>query len=72
MRIILNILAVILVLAGIVWFLQGMNVLMGSVMTGQTQWTIIGVVAFLAGIALFVFSNRKKASTPESGTGNPG
>ncbi len=66
MRIFLNILAVLLVLVGVVWFLQGMNVLLGSVMTGQAQWTVIGIIAFLVGIALFVFSNRKKASTPES------
>ncbi len=71
MRIILNILAVVLVLVGIVWFLQGTNVILGSVMTGQSQWTVIGIIAFVVGIALFVFSNRRKASPPESGSRNP-
>jgi hypothetical protein len=66
MRIILNILAVILILVGVVWFLQGMNVLLGSVMTGQPQWSAFGIIAFMAGIALLFFSNRRKSSPPES------
>ncbi len=66
MRIFLNILAVILVLVGIAWFLQGENVLLGSVMTGQTQWTVIGIIAFVAGIALLLFANRRRRIPPES------
>jgi membrane-bound ClpP family serine protease len=66
MRIILNILAVILLLVGVVWFLQGMNVLLGSVMTGQPQWAVFGIIAFVVGIALLFFSNRRKSSPPES------
>ncbi len=66
MRIFLNILAVLLVLVGVVWFLQGMNVLLGTVMTGQTQWTVIGIIAFVAGIALLIFSNRRRATPPGS------
>ncbi len=66
MRIILNILAVLLLLVGIVWFLQGINVMLGSVMTGQSQWAIIGVVAFIAGIILFIFSNRRRSSHSQS------
>jgi uncharacterized membrane protein YeaQ/YmgE (transglycosylase-associated protein family) len=38
------ILGVILGLIGAVWLLQGLNLLQGSVMTGQTQWAIIGAV----------------------------
>jgi hypothetical protein len=37
MKIILNIIAVLLILAIGVWFLQGINVLPGSFMTGQIQ-----------------------------------
>jgi LPXTG-motif cell wall-anchored protein len=66
MRIFLNILAVLLLLVGVVWFLQGINVLLGSVMTGQSQWAIIGGIAFLAGIALLILSNRRKSSPPQS------
>ncbi len=37
MRITLNIVAILLVLAGATWFLQGINVLPGSFMTGQIR-----------------------------------
>ena len=42
MKIVLNVIGVLLILPGIVWFLQGVNVLPGSFMTGQTQWAIYG------------------------------
>ena len=64
MRIFLNILAVLLLLVGIVWFLQGINIIGGSVMTGQSQWAIIGVIAVVAGIALGVIANRKNILPP--------
>jgi hypothetical protein len=64
MRIFLNVIAVILLLVGGVWFLQGINVIPGSFMTGQSQWAIYGSIAFVAGIGLLVFANRKKASSP--------
>jgi len=42
MRIGLNIVGVILVILRGIWFLQGINVLPGSFMTGQTRWAVIG------------------------------
>ena len=60
MRIVLDIVAVLLILAGGVWFLQGINVLPGSIMSGQTQWAIYGGIAVVAGIVLLVFANRTK------------
>jgi cytochrome c biogenesis factor len=62
MRIIVSILAVLLMLVGVVWVLQGIGVIGGSVMTGQSQWTIIGGVSFIVGVGLLVFANRKKSS----------
>ncbi len=59
MRIVLNVIAVLLFLAGGVWFLQGMNVLGGSVMSGQMPWVVIGAIAALAGIGLFAYANRR-------------
>ena len=58
MRITLNIVASLLVLAGAVWFLQGINVLPGSFMTGQIQWAVYGGLAIAAGIALLFLANR--------------
>jgi hypothetical protein len=60
MRIALNIVGVILVFFGGVWFLQGINVLPGSFMTGQMKWAIYGGIAFVAGIVVFVWANRKR------------
>jgi len=66
MRIFLNIIAVVLILFGAGWFLQGIGVLGGSMMTGQIQWAIYGGIAFLAGIGLLVFANRKKPSSSKT------
>ena len=64
MRIILSVIGVLLILMGGVWFLQGINILPGSYMSGQTQWSIYGGIALLVGIGLLVFANRRKASPP--------
>ena len=58
MRITLNIVASLLVLAGMIWFLQGINVLPGSFMTGQIRWAVYGGIAVAAGVALLVSANR--------------
>jgi hypothetical protein len=63
MRIFLNIIGVLLTLMGVGWFLQGINVLPGSFMTGQIQWAIYGGLAAAVGIALLVFANRQKGSS---------
>ena len=60
MRITLNIIASLLVLAGAIWFLQGINVLPGSFMTGQTRWAVYGGIAFAVGIALLLRANRPR------------
>ena len=65
MRIVLSIMGVLLMLAGGVWFLQGINVLPGSLMTGQIQWAIYGGLAIVIGIGLLVFANRR-ASLPRN------
>ena len=64
MKIALNIIGVLLILVGAGWFLQGINVLPGSLMSGQTQWVVIGGLAFLIGIGALVFANRRSASKP--------
>lgn len=61
MKIALDVLGVLLVLVGGVWFLQGMNVLRGNVMSGHMQWVVIGAIAAVIGIGLLVFANRRVA-----------
>jgi hypothetical protein len=60
MRILLNIVGALLLFFGVVWFLQGINILPGSFMTGDKQWAINGGIAAVAGVALLVFANRRK------------
>jgi hypothetical protein len=59
-KVILKIFAVLLMLGGGIWFLQGINVLPGSFMTGDPQWAINGGIAVLVGAGLFWFASRKK------------
>jgi len=60
MKIVFNIVGALLVFVGSVWFLQGINVLPGSFMTGQTRWAVRGGIAAIAGIVVLVWANRKK------------
>jgi len=60
MRIALNIVASLMVLVGVIWFLQGINVLPGSFMTGQIRWAVYGGIAFAVGIALLLLANRPR------------
>jgi hypothetical protein len=55
------ILAVLLLLVGGTFALQGFNLLPGSYMTGRPEWAIIGSLMVLAALALFVASLRRKA-----------
>ena len=57
-RILLNVLGVLCLLVGCVWLLQGINVLPGSFMTGQTKWAIYGGLLLVAGVGLLFVANR--------------
>jgi hypothetical protein len=55
MRIALNVVGLVLMVVGAIWFFQGINVLPGSFMTGQTRWAVYGGIAFIiGGISLFI------------------
>jgi len=56
----LNIFAVMLILAGGIFFLQGINILPGSTMTGDPQWAVNGGIFIVAGIGLLLWANRRK------------
>ena len=45
-------------LIGIVWVLQGLNILPGSFMTGQIIWAVYGLPLALAGAGLVWWVNR--------------
>ena len=59
-RILLAIVGALLIIAGVVWTLQGLGYLKGSVMTGVTVWALIGPVVTIAGLALTVTGLRSR------------
>jgi len=61
MRIVLNLAGGLCLLIGCVWVLQGVNVLPGSFMTGQTKWAVYGAILLLIGIGLLIRANRRRA-----------
>jgi uncharacterized membrane protein HdeD (DUF308 family) len=60
MRIVMNVVGVLCLLMGCVWILQGINILPGSFMTGQTKWAIYGCLVAIVGIVLLVSANRRR------------
>ena len=60
MRVALNVLGILCLLAGCVWLLQGINILPGSFMTGQTKWAIYGALMAVVGIALLISGRRRR------------
>jgi len=59
MRLVIKIVATLLILIGVIWFLQGMNVLPGSVMTGDQKRAVIGGACMMAGIAAWLYASRR-------------
>jgi hypothetical protein len=53
---------------GLVWMLQGLNVLGGSVMSGSPVWAIIGPIVLLIGLAVLIVgilnARRRRRGTP--------
>jgi len=64
MKIALNVVGFLLAAAGLVWALQGANVLPGSFMTGSTFWLVVGIICLLAGGGLLFVANRKLQTPP--------
>jgi LPXTG-motif cell wall-anchored protein len=62
MKIVWSIIGIVLILAGGVWFMQGVDVLPGSLMSGHIQWAIVGGLAILLGAGLLLYVNRREAS----------
>jgi hypothetical protein len=60
MRIVLKIVGVLFVVLGGIWFLQGINVLPGSFMTGQIRWAVYGGITVAIGVILLVTAARKR------------
>ena len=59
MKIVLSVAGVLMMLLGTIWFLQGVNILPGSFMTGQPRWAVYGAVAVVLGFLCLVRANRR-------------
>jgi len=64
MRWILVGVGIVLILLGALWTLQGVGILGGSLMSGQTFWAIVGVIVLIVGIGLCALGGRRRPSTP--------
>lgn len=60
MKIFWNIIGILLILAGGVWFLQGIDVLGGSAMSGHPQWAVYGGLGILIGAGLLLYVDRRR------------
>ena len=60
MRLSFNVVGVLCLVVGCIWFLQGINILPGSFMTGQTKWAVYGAIVFVVGIVLLIKANRRR------------
>ena len=56
---------VLLCLTGVVWILQGFNVLPGSFMTGQMMWAYIGIAVSMIGSVMIWIAVRGGSSERE-------
>jgi hypothetical protein len=64
MRTIMRYGGILIALVGGIFFLQGINVLPGSVMTGDPFWAVVGAIMLVAAAALIYFSTRSKPVNP--------
>ena len=60
MKIVFNILGALMVVMGSVWFLQGINILPGSFMTGQIKWAVYGACLAVGGVLVLMRANRRR------------
>jgi hypothetical protein len=56
------VLGVVLVVLGLVWVLQGLDVVTGSFMSGQKLWFAIGLLLALGGVASLYSGWRRLAT----------
>ncbi|WP_332689064.1 hypothetical protein [Devosia sp.] len=62
LRTVLNIAAVVAVVAGIRWVLVGANIIAGSAMSGMGQWLAIGIGCTAIGLVLGWWANFRRAA----------
>ncbi|HEX4840810.1 MAG TPA: hypothetical protein VFV60_01465 [bacterium] len=62
MRIVGVVVGLLLIVVGVIWFLQGINVLPGSFMSGRSGYAVLGVVATIVGLVILLRSAHRRPS----------
>lgn len=60
MKVLWIVLGIIAVLLGAVWTLQGLDILGGSAMSGETTWAIVGPVVVALGLLSLLYGMRRR------------
>ena len=60
-KIVLLIVAGVLIVVGAIWALQGLGVLGGSAMSGNSMWAVIGPILVVVGIVVGLVALRRGA-----------
>jgi hypothetical protein len=63
MRYVWIVIGVLAALAGAVWTLQGLNIMGGSQMSGDSTWAIVGPIVFVVGVLLVLFGVRRRGTS---------
>ena len=53
-RVVTIVVGALFICVGVVWILQGTNILTRSVMSGHSQWMVIGIIVAILGLGLVV------------------
>ncbi len=59
MRIVGVVVGLLLIVVGVVWILQGINVLPGSFMSGRLGYAVLGLVVAVVGLVILLRSARR-------------
>jgi hypothetical protein len=60
MRIVGVVVGLLLIVVGVVWILQGINVLPGSFMSGRPGYALLGSVVTVVGLVVLLRSARRR------------
>jgi uncharacterized membrane protein len=64
MRTIGIIVGLVLIVFGVIWILQGINVLPGSMMSGRLGYAVLGLVVAIVGVVILRRTARSRPMAP--------
>jgi len=60
MKVFLNVLGIVCLPIGAIWFLQGIKILNFGLMAGHRRWILIGGIIFVIGLIILFVNNQTK------------